>query len=431
LGVFYPTIGEFTPDSGSRSPDCGHKPFDLADIGGLCNFASVFNNSSMSKSIKTDILDFVQRQKEMLSRFGMGKRMVLRPSGVKVRFFSFESTYDFRLATQVSDHSLLDGSIVENNRFDYPVFFPRKWKKTRKAIVLLHGLNERNWDKYLCWAEYLAEHTRKAVILFPIAYHMNRSPDLWSDPRSMSMLVRKRQENMGSGRSLCFANVALSERLSEDPVRFYTSGRQTIDDLSLLARSLQMGTHPRFKKGTTVDFFAYSIGAFVAEIALMANPDKLFDQSKLFVFCGGALFQSMYGESRCIMDKPAYEKLLDYYSSDWLAGEKSKPAVSDGARSAFDRMIAPEVEPDVREGFFQQLGNRISGISLRKDKVMPFEGVVACMGSETAHRKFELIDFPFDYSHESPFPLNSNIEPALLNDSFNRVFSKAAHFLAS
>ncbi len=389
----------------------------------------------MSKSIKINVLDFVKRQKEMLRLFGMGKNVALKKSGVDIRFFPFESSYNFQLAAQVSNHALEDGAIVENNRFNYPVFFPKGWKKATNVIVLLHGLNERNWDKYLCWAEYLAEHTHKAVILFPIAYHINRSPGLWSDPRSMSMLVRKRQASVGPDRSLCFANVAMSERLSEDPVRFYTSGRQTVEDLRLLATSLNSGKHPKFRKGTKVDFFAYSIGAFLAEITMMANPDHLFDQSKLFIFCGGSIFQSMIGESRCIMDKPAYDRLLSFYMKEWMEKEQSPISVHregmDEARSAFDTMIAPEVNREKREGFFKNLGNRISGISLRKDKVMPYEGVEACMGNENVVQQFQLLDFPFEYSHESPFPMNSSIEPALLNASFNQVFSRAAQFLAS
>jgi len=389
----------------------------------------------MPKSIKSNILDFVLRQKEMLRLFGMGKNVALKKSGVVLRFFPFESSYNFQLATQISTHSLEDGAIVENNHFDYPVFFPKGWKKASNVIVLLHGLNERSWDKYLCWAEYLAEHTHKAVILFPIAYHMNRSPVLWSDPRSMSLLVRKRQAIEGPDRSLCFANVALSERLSEDPVRFYTSGRQTIEDLRLLATALKNGKHPKFKKGTTVDFFAYSIGAFLAEITLMANPDHLFDQSKLFIFCGGSIFQSMFGRSRCIMDKSAYDKLLRFYMNDWIEKEHApfptQQEMEDEAWSAFDMMIASDRNREKREGFFQNLGNRISGISLRKDKVMPYEGVEACMGSNNALQKFELLDFPFEYSHESPFPMNASIEPDLLNASFHQVFSRAALFLAS
>jgi hypothetical protein len=381
-----------------------------------------------------NILDFVLRQKEMLRNFTMGKDVALNESGVEIRFFPFESSYNFQLATTVSKYALLDGSIQENQRFSYPIFYPKSRKKFSEAIVLLHGLNERNWDKYLCWAEYLAVHTKKPVVLFPIAYHINRSPELWSNPRSMSLLVRKRQEVVGADRSLCFANVALSERLSEDPARFYTSGKQTVEDLRRLATSLRNGDHPLFAKGTSVDFFAYSIGAFLAEITLMANQDHLFDRSKLFVFCGGSIFRSMFGESRFIMDKPAYDKLLDFYLNEWQEREKASKCLNldsaDDTRTAFDSMIAPEIGQAKREGFFKGLGNRISGISLKKDTVMPYEGVEACMGYKNASKKILLLDFPYEYSHESPFPTNDKIEPELLNASFNQVFTRAVHFLA-
>lgn len=381
-----------------------------------------------------NVLDFVKRQGEMLRIFCMGKDVALQESGVAIRFFPFESFYTFQPTSQASSHVLEDCAIKENRRFSYPVFLPKKQKKASSAIVLLHGLNERNWDKYLCWAEYLAEHTGKPVVLFPIAYHINRSPVLWSDPRSMSLLVRKRQEVVGTNRSLCFANVALSERLSEDPVRFYSSGRQTVEDLRVLATTLRDGEHPLFKKGTKLDFFAYSIGAFLAEITMMANPDHLFDRSRLFVFCGGAIFRSMFGESRCIMDKPAYDRLLNYYMTEWMEKEKDESGKflmnADQARYAFDTMIAPEVQREKREGFFKNLGNRISGVSLKKDTVMPYEGVEACMGRKNASKKILLLDFPFEYTHESPFPMNAHIEPELLNASFNRVFSKAVRFLA-
>ena len=78
-----------------------------------------------------------------------------------------------------------DNNIQENKSFSYTVFTPRGTKKIDKAILLLHGLNERNWDKYLTWAEYLALATGKAVILFPIAFHMNRTPGTWYNPRAL------------------------------------------------------------------------------------------------------------------------------------------------------------------------------------------------------------------------------------------------------
>ena len=373
-------------------------------------------------------LDFVLRQKELLRVFRMNTDTVLGDSEVEIRFFNFNSTYDFIHAAKVSKNALLDGSIVENLQFSYPVFFPKKTGKQNKAIVLLHGLNERNWDKYLCWAEYLAVHTKRPVILFPIAYHMNRSPNLWSDPRLMSILVKKRQERIGESRTLCFANVALSERLSEDPVRFYTSGKQTIDDLTQLTLSLQNGDHPMFSKETTVDFFAYSIGSFLAEIALMINPLNLFNRSKLFVFCGGSIFRSMFGESRFIMDKTAYDKLMDFYQNKWLLEAKNFDAAEDVVKDSFSSMISPEIERERREHFFSRMGDKIFGISLKKDLVMPFGGVEACMGDKIATKKIKLLDFPYAYSHESPFPTRDKIEPKILNNSFNLVFSSAVSF---
>lgn len=375
-------------------------------------------------------LNFVHRQKEMLRIFRMNKDIRVSDAEIDIRFFKFESAFNFKLASQVSKYALLDGSISENLQFSYPVFIPRGKKRMNEAVVLLHGLNERNWDKYLCWAEYLALHTHKPVILFPIAYHMNRSPDLWSDPRSMSLLVNKRQEMVGSSRTLCFANVALSERLSEDPVRFYTSGRQTVEDLNKLAQSLNDGSHPLFEKDTKLDFFAYSIGAFLAEILIMANPQKLFDKSKLFIFCGGSIFKSMSGESRFIMDKTAYNILMDFYQENWIAKNNSDFISTDPAKLAFNAMISPDFERETRENFFKKMGNRISGISLKKDKVMPYLGVQECMGNTSASKHFKLLDFPYEYSHESPFPTNDKIEDKVLNMCFNQVFSKAVRFLA-
>lgn len=380
-----------------------------------------------------NFINFVQRQKELLQLFHLGKEVALRESSLEIRYLNFESGYNFRSGSTGTDFSTGDFSISENRHFTYPVFFPKGGKKASQVILLLHGLNERSWDKYLCWAEYLAKNTGKPVLLFPIAFHINRAPIQWSDPRTMSALVKKRQIEVGENRSLCFANVALSERLSENPARFYTSGRQTVQDLTDLARQIKRGDHPLFTPGTTIDFFAYSIGAFLSEITLMANPEKLFDDSKLFIFCGGSIFRYMFGESRCIMDKPAYERLLNFYCIEWLSKEQmeedDQAEIGDHALEAFNAMIAPEVSREKREGFFSSLGSRLSGISLKKDTVMPYAGVEACMGNASASKRFYLTDFPYDYTHEAPFPTNGHIEPSLLNTSFNEIFSRAALFL--
>jgi len=381
-----------------------------------------------------NFINFVQRQKELLQLFCLGKDVDIQESALEIRFFHFDSEYHYMKEPEGSNRMDDDSSIVENRSFSYPVFVDKRYKKATDVIILLHGLNERSWDKYLCWAEYLATQTRKPVILFPIAYHINRSPFQWSDPRSMSLLVKKRQQRVGVNHSLCFANVALSERLSEDPTRFYNSGCQTVEDLTTLVRQIKQGEHPLFASDASVDFFAYSIGAFLSEITLMSNPEGLFDQSKLFVFCGGSIFREMFGESRCIMDKPAYERLLQYYCKEWFSKEPidhgDELEKTDRTLKAFNAMIVPDIDREKREGFFSNLGCRLSGILLKKDIVMPYEGVEACMGHDMTARHFTLMDFPYEYTHEAPFPTNGRVDSALLNASFNAIFSEAALFLS-
>ena len=82
-----------------------------------------------------------------------------------------------------------DLSISENKSFSYPVFIPSE-RDTSKVILLFHGLNERSWIKYLTWAYFLCQNTGSYVILFPISFHINRSPSSWVDPRVMTEPVR-------------------------------------------------------------------------------------------------------------------------------------------------------------------------------------------------------------------------------------------------
>lgn len=384
---------------------------------------------------------FLQWPKGLLSTIRNGFRTDNEGRGFRIEEFGFESA-DSEAArdgnNELLSHEeyllLHDEGIEENRRFTYQVFVPVERGDERKAILLLHGLNERNWDKYHHWAEYLALNTGKPVILFPIAFHMNRGPSAWLNPRSMNQVAETRRRKSGNPGSLTFANAVLSERLTEEPLRFYHSGRQTIHDISALTRQIGNGEHPLFPAGAAIDLFAYSIGSFLAEILLMANPGNLFSSSKLFIFCGGAIFRHMYGESKHIMDKVAYERLLQYYCEEWFSPSQGDPysatKKSDDLARAFSAMISPDIYQEEREHFFDSWKRRISGISLLKDKVMPFSGVEACMGKKLAGECFELMDFPFEYSHETPFPATGRADLRLVEASFRQVFRKSAAFLA-
>lgn len=326
-----------------------------------------------------------------------------------------------------------DMAVAENVDFSYPVYIPNSSSNYRKAIVLLHGLNERSWHKYLPWAQYLGDQTQRPVILFPIAFHMNRSPESWANPREMMPLINSRKANQGISMTT-FANIALSQRLSDDPLRFFTSGKQSADDLVQLLSSIKGGELPFLHKDSQVDFFSYSIGAFLAQILFLANPNELLSNSKLFIFSGGGLFSEMRGTSRLIMDSKAYSSLHKYYLHDFPIELKVKSPFSSFVKSgalgeAFLAMIAAENNQFYREHKLQRMRDRITVVTLSKDSVIPAASakeVFACVGNPNVVTE---LDFPFEYSHENPLPIFDNPKSLEVDKAFAEVFSRAASFL--
>lgn len=369
-------------------------------------------------------MNYSDRYIALSNNFKLGVDSHIEKSKIDIRFFSFQSRLsDGKIASLQQN----DQQISENFSFEYPIFSPTGKQNQEEAILLLHGLNERNWSKYLTWAEYLCLHTGKPVILFPIAFHINRSPITWSTPRSLTNLFNFRKEQYTGDRSISYANVALSDRISQFPERFYLSGRQTYADITKLFEEIKTGQHPLFKEGAKIDLFAYSIGAFLSQVILMANQKNLFSDSRLFMFCGGSIFRSMFGISRSILDKAAFEKLQQYYVHIF-GNEPSSEWERDNAFNAFCQLITPERFRTERENFFGQFKEKLSGIALSNDQVIPYHGVLEAIGKKNAESTIELLDFSFPYTHENPFP-HTTKDTTSLNNAFRNVFSKATEFL--
>ena len=125
---------------------------------------------------KMQIEQFRQKQKELLTYFTTGKNSNPSESPLTIKNFQFYSEGLAGLSYDKDSNIDKDTSIKENKSFYYPVFIPYGSAKSKSFILLLHGLNERKWDKYLYWAEYLTLNTGKPVVLFPLAFHINRSP---------------------------------------------------------------------------------------------------------------------------------------------------------------------------------------------------------------------------------------------------------------
>ncbi len=370
-------------------------------------------------------MKYNERYQQLNNCFNMGNDCRVNKSGTDIKFFSFNSYLSND--SENDSFQIKDKSIYENFSFKYPVFIPDSSEKFDKAILLLHGLNERAWNKYLTWAEYLCQNKQVPVIMFPIAYHINRAPISWSNPRKLVDTLSFRKEKYEGDRSISYANIALSDRLSEHPSRFYLSGRQTLLDLTLLFEEIKNGNNSLFKEGTNINIFAYSIGAFLAQIALTANHKELFSDSRLFMFCGGSIFSTMFGVSRSILDTASFNQLQNYYINIF-GNEPDSIWKRDNIFEAFRRMITPDKFKDERERAFTQIKNKIKGIALSRDIVIPYLGVQQALGHDNATETIQLKDFSYNYTHENPFPYNEK-DTTSLNNSFEEVFSSAISFL--
>jgi uncharacterized protein DUF6051 len=324
-----------------------------------------------------------------------------------------------------------DSNIEENNNFNYILVKSKSSTRAKGAIFLFHGLNERLWQKYLPWALTLHRLTGKAIVLFPIAFHMNRAPSAWSNPRVMKNISNSRINKFGDIKNSSFANAALSTRLHHNPSRFFTSGFQTFSDITKLVKEIRDGQHKSICEDANFDFFGYSIGALLAEVLLMANPNNYFERSKLFMFCGGPTFDIMFPVAKAILDSEAYNstsrffKVFDDYLNNGKIDRNSLPEIK-----YFKSLLSQYGLRNVREERLLELKNNIFAISLIKDKVVPPESVINTLNG--AQKKIPIrtmiTDFPYNYSHETPFPPDKN-QREIVNVNFDNIFDLASSFL--
>jgi hypothetical protein len=348
---------------------------------------------------------------------------------------SFPGSVEGRMSeTNRTCLTLPDADIVENRRFRFATFRDARQRVTSGVIIVLHGLNERDWGKYLPWALRLMQDTGKAVILFPIAFHMNRAPAAWGNPRLMRAVSDARRANSSTIANSTFANAAISTRLQAQPERFCWSGLQTLYDLSQLVEQLRRGAYDTLDPKSSVNLFAYSIGAFLAEILVMADPNGLFDSSRLFMFCGGATLDRSYPNSRYILDSDATIALYSYFLARFENELRDNRRLAHYVRDAhtvghyFRAMLDYQEGKEVRDKRFMALSNRLTSLSLRRDKVIPASEVMNTLQGDFREIPIAVTvrDFPYEYSHVDPFPPSAQEAG---KRAFGEVFDRASSFL--
>lgn len=341
---------------------------------------------------------------------------------------SFSNSYIFR------NLNAPDNSFEENYNFTYSILRKKNSLKSGSAIILLHGLNEKNWDKYLPWAQYLLEKTGRPIIMFPIAYHMNRAPKEWSNPRLMAQVSKERKKLFPNLDASTFVNAALSTRLQFSPERFFLSGLQSLYDVIHLVETIRDNENPYISKDAEIDFFGYSIGGFFGQILLMSNPQNLFGDSRLLIFCGGATLDFTTPISRAIIDSEAAISLKNFFLEGFEENMKTNESFhSIFARSeeigiAFQSMINSGKLISFRNAILTGMKDRIRILGLEKDGVFRPKNIAHNFPGRLSHC-LKFMDFNFSYSHETPFPLLDKIENEV-NNAFETVLSYSASFLA-
>lgn len=333
------------------------------------------------------------------------------------------------------DVHINDSDVKENIDFPYYIIKPKSVEIATKTIFLFHGFNEKSWDKYLTWAAYISENTGSAVVLFPIAFHMQRAPVKWSDRRDMFNLSEKRKKRFPNIVNSSLSNVAISMRLHAMPQRFIWSGIESYYDIINFVNLCTKGEIDCISKDSSFDFFAYSIGGFLAQILKLSNYKEYFTDSKVCLFCSGAVFNRLTPVSRMIIDSEAlvslYSYLVEHFESflkkdvflnHFMNGDHIEGTVF---RSMFDYMKMR----DYRERLLKDNRDCIYAITLKNDSVIPSVEIINTL--KGAYRDIDIrvdeLDFEYDYTHENPFPIKK-VDASSVELSYNTVFGKVCDF---
>jgi hypothetical protein len=373
-------------------------------------------------------MQYVERFNQMRELLDLSAEMIRIPgSPACIRTFGFRSSFACPPGWKREEEFAVPG----NYNFRYPVIFPDQSPSYAHAIVMMHGLNERNWNKHLPGALHLAMATNRPVILFPLSFHINRGLPEWSDARKMAAPLALRKLKFGDIKEASVANYALSDRLTLEPERFVTSGYQSATDLLNLLKMIHAGKHPFLMKEAGTSVFAYSISCMVMQVLMISNPSGILDHTRIVLLAGGCLFPDLHGISRFIMDSQAFATLQGYYSELFTAQRPPKTNWFEDCAfgKAFSMLVSPKYENE-RKKLLGKFIDNLMVAAMKNDQVIPLQGIHKAFGNNLARSRHCMeLHFPYPYTHENPFPvLYTHLNDAV-DSGFLSLYESAAEFL--
>jgi pimeloyl-ACP methyl ester carboxylesterase len=325
------------------------------------------------------------------SAWASGETIRFPSEGADVHFLPFHSrgsghllghdgyacpVHGLRFPAEPTDDGPTDHAIAENVDFRYPLLRDQGAERARELVVILHGLNERSFTKYVPWAYQLWRATGAAVALFPLPFHVNRVLPAWGRQLDVHLARRRavpRNENVHA------FNCVVSERLDAFPERLFWGGLQGLRDVVDLVREVRSGRHPHVHPDARVDLVGYSIGGYLALALLLLDEDGLFGDTRAVVFESGAALRATNMSSRFIIDHACEVSLMKLYVR--FTGRLANPRLAHWLRHHeegrwFRALCGDESERPALEARLRELSPRLLGLTNRNDEVIPAPAIL-------------------------------------------------------
>jgi hypothetical protein len=340
-----------------------------------------------------------------------------------------------------TDDGVPDCDVPENRDFRYPLLRAPGPGRARHLVVLLHGLNERSFTKYVPWAYQLWRATGAAVALFPLSFHVNRVDPLWGREFDLHLARRRavpRNEDVHA------FNCVISERLDAFPERFFWGGLQSFGDVADLVREIRSGRHPLVDPSARVDLVGYSIGGYLSLGLLLVDEDGLFSGSRAVVLEAGAALRATNMSSRFIIDHACEVSLMKLYVrfTGRLANDRLAHWLRDHEMGrCFRALCGDESERPRLEARLRAIAPRLLALTNRADGVIPAPAVVNTLlglNRDTGVRVEELAlgvhEHPFlcpDYAQRDRRFVTEFLDVERYGAGFERFVGATARLLAA
>ena len=312
------------------------------------------------------------------------------------------------------DGEVGDGLIEENISFRYPLVREASSGKARprhnRVIILLHGLNERSFSKYLPWAYQLWAGIQAPVLLFPLTFHVNRVLPAWA--KTQQEIYDRRSRLAGNEGPHRF-NAVISDRLAARPERFFWGAVQSYLDLVDLARTIRSGRHPHFARDARIDLFGFSAGGYLSLILMLEDPDELFNDSRGIVFASGVPTRDLNLLSPFILDLDAEVAMMRLYvkNIEGLANSRMQHWLEAHGEGRWIKALSGlRADRALLEARLKEVRSRLLGITNVNDDVMPTGAMLNTLQGLNRDTGVGVAEFEMGV-HESPFVCPDHNQP--------------------